>query len=151
VNVRSPGYFIARGTAGCGHCGRATAVTALAVPGGHEVLLSDEDSSSSSGPMGTWERAPHHAFLFHVESLPEAIQHRLGARVGIGAGWSNHCEHCGGRLEDQDLICELGAIFCPENMADAARICLTWVGEPFAALAAGYAPDPQFFDAISRE
>lgn len=150
VNIRSSDYFIARSHSTCSHCLRITAVTALAVPPGHEVLLPEEDGLQQMEDSPVWERMALPGFLFQIESLPESIQRRLPAHVGIGSGWSNHCEHCGARLEDQDLFCEPGAAFCPDSAARARTIHLLRVAEPFAAFAAGYAPDPEFFHAISR-
>jgi hypothetical protein len=60
------------------------------------------------------------------------------------AYWANHCEHCNRPLGDHELHCEPGA-FMPSSEAAAADIELVRIREPFAAVAGGYAPEPEFF------
>jgi hypothetical protein len=159
INIRSTNYLIALSQAMCGTCRKFTSVVALVVPPGHEVLDSDADTQPES-EAHVWQTAPHGAFLFHVEYLPDAIRGRLGVfaqffrrgscDVTGDVDWSNHCERCGCRLEDQELFCEPESAFFPTSKTHAEAINLIPVDEPFQALAAGYSPDPEFLDLISR-
>jgi hypothetical protein len=145
ATVRSENYFIARATTRCRHCGMASSVWALALPGNHEVLDSEIP----------WQPAGASAVLFYVAHLPEAVQRRLRGltalfRVAFSPAtlnryWANHCEHCDALLEDHELHCEPSAAFMPSNSFEAANILLTSIEEPFGAAAAGYAIEPEFF------
>ncbi len=153
INIRSPRYFIARRLGACGHCRKRTQVFALAVPPGHQALELDA--------VDTWNVAVHGAFLFYVEYLPEAVQNRLKRytqcyRFGhsdatLGFYWANHCERCGCLLDDHELFCEPEGAFLPTSESSASSIQLLPMDEAMQALAAGYAYEPQFFDAMSRD
>jgi hypothetical protein len=179
-NVRSSGYFIARTVVTCWSCGAPTGVVALALPPGHETFELGDDEPDYAGAVtacDTWDVAPHNAFLFYVQYLPNAILRRLtalaqayrltggredaeedargdaaaGADPDAGGYWANHCERCGFLLDDHELHCEPDGGFLPTSAAGAMSIHLTWFGEPFEATAAGYAIEPQFFDSMSRD
>ena len=102
----------------------------------------------------TWQRAGSNAFLFHVHHLPDRVRDRLNdlsrrfrpahCAATLNTYWVNHCEHCGTPLGDHELHCEPG-VFMPSSEAAAANIELVRIQEPFAAVAAGYASDPEFF------
>jgi hypothetical protein len=148
VNVRSQAYYVARTQFPCWHCGISTQLLALAVPHSHVTL--DAESQAE-----VWQRADANALLFYVERLPADIQrrlHELSQSFGLGnsaatldAYWANHCEHCGTLLDDHELHCEPGGAFMPSSEADASTIELLEIREPFEAVAAGYAPEPEFF------
>jgi len=154
VNIRSPSYFIARSWATCGKCRKRTTVVALAVPPGHEVFDAEAEDHA-------WQVSVHNAFLFHIDYLSAGIRRRMDdwtpmfqrgpSETDGGPGFSNHCERCGCRLEDDGLFCEPEAAFFPVSDAMAKTILLTPVNEPFRALVGGYCPEPEFFDAISRD
>jgi hypothetical protein len=162
MNVRSSSYLIARALATCGTCRATTPVVGLVVPPGHDVLQFEADSPEpgSDADGQHWEATAHGAFLFHIDRLPDRVVTRVagyaplfraGAPDRDGCGpWSNHCASCGCRLDDQDLFCEPEAAFFPVSEPAARAIHLVGIAEPFAAYAAGYAPDPAFFDAMSR-
>jgi hypothetical protein len=148
VNVRSRAYYVVRTQFPCWHCGASTRVLALAVPYSHETL---DDAESQ---IDVWQRADANALLFYIEGLPAGVQRRLDElsksfRLGesaatLNAYWANHCEHCGALLDDHELHCEPGGTFMPSSEAAAGKIELLEIQEPFEAVAAGYAPEPEF-------
>lgn len=148
ANIRSSSYYIAQTTVQCMHCGQWTLVLALAVPPGHEMLVEDE-----------WQAVDVSAFLFHVSALPKSVQRRLPQlstlfRPARSAGaadryWANHCEYCERLVSDDALHCEPGG-FMPCAEDEAETILLTTVPQPFSAVAAGHAPDPEFFTFMRR-
>jgi hypothetical protein len=162
-NLRSNSYFVARAGIECRRCGRRTVVTALALAGGHEIFEADPDSAgASAGDL--WQAADAGAFLFHVEQLPPNVQCRLqevsphyrhpdaaqGGEGAQGGCWTNHCEHCGAPLSDDDLHCEPGAPFMPQSAAEAAAIEMIICPGPFEAAAGGYAHEPDYFEFMRR-
>jgi hypothetical protein len=165
ANVRSASYFVARTSVRCPHCGLPTRLLALALPHDHETLNEDaehehedehehDDEGSAERPPEAWQRAGVNAFLFYVERLPKGVRDRLNelshrfhpahSAATLSTYWANHCEHCGRPLDDHELHCEPGA-FMPSSEAAAADIELVRIPEPFAAVAAGYATEPEFF------
>jgi hypothetical protein len=162
ANVRSPSYFVARTSVRCPHCSLPTRLLALALPHDHETLnedAQDDDEDSAQRLPEAWQRAGVNAFLFYVERLPKGVRHRLNqlsrlfhpahSAATLNTYWANHCEHCGRVLDDHELHCEPGA-FMASSEAAAANIELVRIPEPFAAVAAGYAMEPEFF-ACMRE
>ena len=157
ANVRSHSYFVARTSTRCPHCGLPTRLLAVAVPQDHETL--DEDAEDDAGDRAepaaeAWQRSNINAFLFYVQELPDGVRDRLHqmsrcfrpahCAATLNSYWINHCEHCGGPLGDHELHCEPG-VFMASSEAAAANIELVRIQEPFAALAAGYAMEPEFF------
>jgi hypothetical protein len=128
----------------------STRLLALAMPHGHETL--DDDSPQLPDE---WQHASFNAFLFYVEELPESVRNRLNelsqcfrlehSTETLSAYWANHCEHCGALLEDHELHCEPDGAFLPLSEAAAAGVELLQIHEPFEAVAAGYAFEPEFF------
>lgn len=160
VNIRSQRFFLARTTATCGRCSGRTSMFAFAVPPGHEVLELD-GAAAEELSMDSWRIAACNAFLFYVAFLPAGIRERLGQGMrsyrldttheGTSSRyWANHCEQCGAQLDDQELFCEPEGAFLPTSESDAGLIQLLAIEKPFEAAAAGYAPDPQFFGAMSK-
>ena len=157
ANVRSQSYYVARTNVRCWHCGSSTSLLALAVPDDHETL--DEDTQAAAdggGPAAdAWHPANAHAFLFYVVSLPDGVRGRLNqlsrffrlahSAVTSSSYWANHCEHCGTLLGDHELHCEPDGAFMPSSEAAAANIHILKIREPFQAVAAGYALEPEFF------
>ncbi len=151
-NLRSPTYYVVQTNAACRHCGLATRLLALALPRTHETLEADPGESAKDA----WQHANVDAFLFYVEQLPHRVQHQLqqispGYRQAQSAAtqsvyWVNHCEHCGALLDDYDLHCEPEGAFMPCSEAEARKIHMLRILEPIEAVAAGYSPDPVFFD-----
>ena len=154
-NVRAPRFLLARTQGACGRCRAPLRLFALVVPPGHETL--EEDDAPA---METWQVARHHAFLFHVESLPAAIrtlltQHACSYRISgsapqQGESWANHCARCGAAQDDQALFCEPGGAFFPIDEAGARRIELQGFDAAFTAAAGGYAHELEFCDAMRR-
>ena len=157
ANVRSHSYLVARTNMRCLHCGLPTRLLAVAVPHDHETL--DEDAEDDAGDRAepaaqAWQRANISAFLFYVQELPDGVRDRLHqmsrcfrpapSAATLNSHWINHCEHCSRPLGDHELHCEPG-VFMVSSEAAAANIELVRIQEPFAAVAAGYAADPEFF------
>ena len=162
ANVRSETYYVARARVRCRHCGSSTGVLALAVPHNHEILDGDTQAGGNSGEPASdpWQRAAVNAILFHVERLPGGVQDRLNrispffrlahSVTTLNSYWANHCEHCGLLLDDHELHCEPDSGFMPSSKAAAANIQLQQIREPFEAVAAGYAFEPEFFGSMSK-
>lgn len=172
-NVRSPDYYVARTSVRCWYCGLPTWLLALALPHGHETLEADaapdgtaRDGSASDETPGVhdaeaWQRAGGSAFVFYVQQLPQAVQDRLTqlsrffrlsfSEATLNSYWANHCEHCGTLLGDHELHCEPDGAFMPSSEAEAANIRLLHIAEPFAAVTAGYALEPEFFGSCAKE
>lgn len=162
ANVRSQTYYVARTYARCWHCGLSTRLLALAIPSDHETLNEDgpADADGDEPASHLWQTANVNAFLFYVEHLPEGVQGRLNQlsrffRLAHSAAtsssyWANHCEQCGTLLSDHELHCEPESAFMPSSEAAAANIQLLQIQEPFQAVAAGYALEPEFFESMSK-
>lgn len=158
TNVRCGRYLIARSTVICPHCRAETRVVALMLPPGHETRsMNDAGDPIAEGPVhggDAWDGAACHAFLFYIEFLPDAVQHRLQALAPMyrlapgaqGSYWANHCERCGGIQEDHDLFCEPEGAFLPISPAAASIIEFLPINMILEAAAAGYAVDPQFIE-----
>jgi len=157
ANVRSHTYYVARAHVRCWHCGLSTRLLALAVPHNHETLDGDTQADADCGDSASdaWQRATVNAMLFYVEHLSDDVRDRLHrispffclahSAATLNSYWANHCEHCGMLLGDHELHCEPDGAFMPSSEAAAANIQLQQVPEPFEAVAAGYAFEPEFF------
>jgi len=162
ANVRSQTYYIARTSVRCRRCGFPTRLLALALPHNHETLDGDAPADAGCGDSApeAWQRAAVNAILFYVERLSLDVQDRVNRilptfRLARGAAtsnsyWANHCEHCGTLLDDHELHCEPDGAFMPSSEAAAANIRLQQIQEPFEAVAAGYAFEPEFFGFMRR-
>jgi hypothetical protein len=149
-NYRSPNYRIARADTRCRHCGRTTRVLALLLPEDHEAL-----DTETAEELNAWQLAGTNAFLFYVAHLPESVQRRVfqlsptfrvaHSKATSNAYWANHCEHCDTLLDDHELHCEPDGAFMPCSEAEAGNILLLQIDEPFEAVAAGCALEPEFF------
>jgi len=161
INIRSSRFYLARTVGSCRRCGAPTPLLALAVPPGHETLELDDEAQEEALAVDTWHLATNCAFLFFVEFIPAVIQDRLKqftqlSRFGKseapdGGYWANHCERCGSQFDDQELFCEPEGAFFPTSEMAASAIHLLTVEEAFEAAAAGYAYEPQFFNAMSKD
>ena len=147
ANLRAAAYYIARTWTACPHCGLATLLTALAVSAGHEIRDDESDD---------WEPVEAHAFSFYIAAVSVPVHRQLRKHApdfrficdeATGdAGWANHCEHCCLPIDDDLLHIEPGGHgFVPCSEDQAATVSLLKVDEPFEALAAGYAVEPEFF------
>lgn len=158
ANIRAQSYLIARTSVRCWHCGLPTRLLALAMPPSHETLHGDTQTGAGNGwesVSDEWQRANVNAFLFYVECLPTRVESRLQqfwrffclahSPATLNSYWANHCEHCGILIGDHELHCEPEGAFVPSSEAAAADIQLVQIPEPFEALAAGYAIEPEFF------
>jgi hypothetical protein len=153
ANVRSPSFYVAQMTVCCGHCAAETRVIGLVMPPGHETL----DPEAADGAV--WQRSTANALLSYVAYLPDGISRRLcrfaptfrlvPSPTSLNAYWTNHCEHCDLPLGDHELHCEPG-VFMPLSARGAMNIQLFQVLEAIAAVAAGYAADPEFFEWMAK-
>jgi hypothetical protein len=162
ANVRSHTYYVARTHVRCWHCGLPTRLLALAMPHNHETLDGDTQADADGGDPASdaWQRAAVNAMLFYVERLPDDVRDRLNrispffrlahSAATLNSYWANHCEHCGTLLGDHELHCEPDGAFMPSSEAAAANIQLQQIPEPFEAVAAGYAFEPEFFGFMRR-
>jgi hypothetical protein len=171
ANVRSKTYYVARTSVRCPHCGLSTRLLALAMSPGHETLHAGshddcsadadvDDEQHDESVQDLWQPANVNALLFYVEGLPGAVQNRLQQssrffRLAYDPGamntyWANHCEHCGELLGDHELHCEPEGPFMPSSEAAAANIQLEKIPESFAAVAIGYACEPEFFASMRK-
>jgi hypothetical protein len=161
INIRSSRFYLARTVGTCRRCRAPTPLLALAVPPGHETLELDGEAQEEALAVDTWRLASNSAFLFFVEFIPAVIQNRLEqftqlshfgkSAATVGGYWANHCERCGSRFDDQELFCEPEGAFFPTSEIAAGAIHLLTVEDAFEAAAAGYAYEPQFFDAMSKD
>jgi hypothetical protein len=145
-NVRSSGYTIVESRTLCGHCKRPTAVFAFALPKDYESLVVYDETPEDE--PGTWESPKVPAILSYVEHLPETVaanirgktsHYRLDLHDESGQNlWINHCEHCGGQMEEEELHGDLdgpfGSMASEEGLV---AIKLFEVQEPFQASAGG--------------
>ncbi len=142
ANVRSSTYYIAQTSVHCPSCNQCTRVLAVALPAPHEVLIEDE-----------WQDADVSAFIFYVTEVPEEVLQLLTQTSGFFRSsrmedtpdpcLTNHCEHCGTPVSDDQLHCEPGG-FMPGYADEAQAISLIEVRKALRAVAAGYAVDPEF-------
>jgi len=163
ANIRSQSYYVARTDFRCQYCGMPTRLLALAVPNNHETLDPDipaEAGDRNDAVADAWQHANINAFLFYVEHLPDDVQHRLNllsrsfrlarSKATLSSYWANHCDHCGTLIEDHELHCEFDGAFLPSGETAAALIQLLQIPEPFEAVAAGYAFEPEFFRCMQK-
>lgn len=144
-NVRSSKYIIIESRMACPHCSAITAVFAFALPPGHESIYVDDDTPDEE--IGTWEKVDLAAILSYVSNLPDAVtNHVRGLTSGFvrerddsQGCWTNHCEHCGERLDDQELHDGMDGPFGPEPREGLESVRLHEVREPFQASVGGEA------------
>jgi hypothetical protein len=167
INLQAPRFLIACTAGPCPRCGAVMPLYALALAPGHRVLepddaVEDEAAAGDEASADRWRVASNNALLFHVEFVTHAVRSRLESlarsyRPSAGNDgdadaalrWANHCASCGATIDDEELFCEPGVGFQPTTAAGAARIRLVAVECPFAAVAAGYVPEPAYFDAMA--
>jgi hypothetical protein len=143
---------LASTAAGCRCCGAPTRLFAFALAAGHWVLEPDDGAEDDAETADAWRVSGDIAFLFHVEWVDERVE-RCVRQVATSfrpddRGWLNHCDVCGSPQPEDDLHCEPGGAFLPITAEDARRIRRMSIDAPFEAVAAGYSPDPPFFDAM---
>ena len=140
---RSATYFIAHRSVTCDHCKKSTRVAAVVLPVDHEVLSDDEEE--------IWQTIPAPALIFGLGKLPKTAEAQL-RRVAPAFGWiaeempdeafwSNYCERCRTRVDDEALHCEPGESFVPMSETEGRQIRLEEIAEPFEVWARGYSLD----------
>jgi hypothetical protein len=148
-NVRSSRYFIVESRTQCDRCNVVTAVFGLALPAGYESLYVNDDTPDDV--IETWEAPGMAAVLSYVDFVPESVANRIRSLTqhyrldahseADGAFWMNHCEHCGVRLEEEELHGDPGCPFVPVSDEGLEAIQLHEVREPFAACAGAESHD----------
>ena len=96
------------------------------------------------------------AVLSYVEYLPEAVANRIRAvpshfRFDLqnesGVGFRrNHCEHCGVKMQEEELHADLDSAFGPMPAGGLGAIHLHHVREPFEARVGGESHDVKLLD-----
>lgn len=143
-NVRSSRYTIVESGARCVHCKRTSAVFAFALPKDYEALVVDDDTPDDE--PGSWESPNVPTVLSYVEHLTESVMTHIRAKTShyrlhmhdeSGQSiWMNHCEHCGGQMEEEDLHGDQDGPFgCIASEKGLVAIALFHVQEPFLASA----------------
>lgn len=160
INVRSSTYFIANTAGVCRHCHESTRLIALALPRDHESLYAESDAETAGPAAEVWQLATLSAFVFYIEYLPDGVLNRIRqllpfygfahSAATMSSFWSNHCENCGSLQVDHEMFCEPDGAFTPASEIAAAEIELVHIDAPFAAAAAGYALQPEFFEFMRR-
>ena len=140
---RSATYFIAHRSVMCEHCKQPTRVAAVVLPVDHEVVSDDDEEG--------WQAIPASALIFGLGQLPKAAEAHLrrvapafgwiAEEMPDGAVWSNFCERCHARIDDEALHCEPGESFVPMSEAEGTTIRLVEIAEPFEVWARGYSLD----------
>jgi hypothetical protein len=151
---RSRAYWLAQLAMLCPFCGAATRVAGVALPANHETL--NDAAEQGCG----WQMVAANALLFFITQLPRETQghlqqlapgfRRADSAAAAESHWSNHCEHCGALLDDQDLHCEPGDTFVPITAEQGSRIRLIEFHESFEGSAAGYSLEPGFLPFTRR-
>jgi hypothetical protein len=142
-NVRSSKYFIVESKLRCNQCKAVTAVFGFALPASYESLYVDDDTPDDESV--TWEARGIAAVLSYVEYLPEAVANRMRSVTQhyrldpdsetASTFWTNHCEHCGVQIEEEELHGDRGSPFGPMTDQGLEAIRLHEVHEHFAAWA----------------
>jgi len=124
-DVRSSRYWIVSGETFCWKCDQPTSVHGLALPPGHEALVSDDDEDR-------WERQDHLQFLIYLTDMDDGVVAELRRRCPLwkmdysktteSSYWMNHCRHCCVKQGDYPLHAEPGAPFFPTNEAELQRL-----------------------------
>lgn len=141
VNIRAARYFIASTARRCWKCGELTTSYTFGFPGEYEVLevIIDDDAPGECLEWVRCDRAT--AFCSYVTYLHQKIADRIQAfqrtyyrdfsQTTRGTYWMNHCTSCGMKQGDFQLHEEPGGGFFPTDAAQADRITIHAVQEPF--------------------
>lgn len=140
-NIKSEHYFVAHNTTECWRCTKPTKVWGFFLPEGHHVYDPDEDENPSN-PQN-WYQSGSVASLPFVVSLCDNALRRIGrlapqyklaySKMADTRYYMNHCEHCGVKQGDFKMYQEPHGAFFPMDEAEAARITVYRVNEPFEA------------------
>jgi hypothetical protein len=149
INLQCASYFIAQSVRTCWHCDRDSHVFSILLPRGHQTL-------QYSGESARWKAQESEAIVYYITHIPESVQVQMRCLTGHYRNdfsktihsfyWMNHCEHCGMKQGDFELIEEFDTPFRPIRVEDASRILLRSVSESFEASAASIAYQPGFFE-----
>ncbi len=149
-NIRAAWYFQATTTRACWHCGAKTPVVAFVLPAGHEVFNVEDDPADDF-----WETRADPTVLSYVGDLADSVAasvRRKASQYSVDFSqttqsfyWMNHCVHCAAKLGDFDTHCTPGVGFTPRTSAQAARIFLEPIAEPFSASCGSYTLDLEWF------
>jgi hypothetical protein len=155
ANYKASHFYLLCTKHACRQCGLLTRVFALAMPASHQSLYWDDDNELAD----VWQPAEVPTVLYHVTALTAAVslrlqelapRYRMSPNASNNARWTNHCDHCHERLDDDDLHCELEAAFMPTSIEAARAIHLIEVLEPIQVNATDSALDAQWLPDVSR-
>ena len=135
-NYKANSYYIASTTASCWKCNAATTVYAIMLP--PEFLERDIGDEPDEDE---WETFPEMCILSHVSNLPDSAaqiinklsgnQYRIDYSKSSGSKyWMNHCETCGTKQGDYELINEADTPFTPICPDHTEYITLFHIKEP---------------------
>jgi len=137
-DVRSSRYWLVSGETICWKCHRPTAVHALAVPPGHEILICDDGGDR-------WETQDYLQFLLYLTEVDSGALAQLRKRcphwkldyskTTESSYWMNHCRHCRMKQGDFSLHGEPGGTFYPTDEAELRRLVFHRVDQPLLACA----------------
>lgn len=155
VNVSATTFWFGASRGRCPHCDSITALCAVLVPPGHQVLVPDDEPGADA-----WEAAEEAALLADIVYVPEstavhliamAPDYRLAFCEQSGSySWMNHCEHCSGAIEDMEVSVELGNPFIPADEEQAEKITITRVHDHFCAACGFYTNGVPYLEAMRR-
>jgi hypothetical protein len=155
VNVSATTFWVGASRGRCPHCDGVTALCAVLVPPGHQVLVPDDEPDGDA-----WEAAEEPALLADIVYVPESAAVHLNAvapdyRLAYWERsesfcWMNHCEHCGAAIEDIEVSAELGSPFMPADEEQAEGITLTRVHDHFSAACGCYTFGFPYLEAMRR-
>jgi hypothetical protein len=155
TNIRAPSYWIAQSVRECWRCQGLSDVHGFALPTGYQTLWVGERPWEQ-----VWESAEEPTFVCYLEYLLPAAAERIRQRsshyrFGLRRRtqsfyWVNFCQHCGAKLGDYETFCEPGQAFSPLTRADAARVALRRVDEPFEATAGGWSLGCDLFEFMTE-
>lgn len=135
--IHSPHYFIACSHTACWKCGEQTKVFAFILPEEHQEYVFPE----FEGEEGYWSRYQAIGTMSNVIGLEISVWKRLQtftqlykpaySRQAGGRYFMNHCEHCNATQGDFFMHSEPGGAFFPTTEAEAGRITVHAIAEPF--------------------
>ena len=167
INVRSACYFVAQSRRCCWKCERETNVFGVVLPSGHAALteMSEGTEIADDAEYEQWRSRPESvvwvpqdsASILHyityisetekvrIESL--ASRYRMDFSKTTGTSyWMNHCESCGMKQGDFEVVEEFDAPLRPVNLDHARQILLHQFLEPFEASASMIAYEAGVFE-----
>jgi Domain of unknown function (DUF5710) len=156
VNVRAHDFLLLESHYRCEHCEGLTRVHGIVLPPGHEIRLLGDGPGDEE-----WERSDEPTLLSFITSLAPAVCQRLrhvsvlyrlrSAFVGSVPYFYNHCDQCGGCLNEHGLFGTPGTGFDVLDGHAAAAIHVTAVRSGFAGCAEHFSYGVSFLEAMRHD